>query len=158
MEEKPIFILTPNIAVAVIPTIFFGAVFSLILMGILVYKFSRSIPTAFVAGLILLIIIVFFTFMNLRARRYLFYKDKAEFYEGFLNIVQRTVAYTKVTDCILTKSVWDRIFGTGTIQLVTAGHTAGNYRRGMLGGGVMMQYIKNPDETYTKVQKLLKNK
>ena len=87
--------------------------------------------------------------MNLRARRYLFFKNKAEFYEGFLNIVQRTVSYQKVTDCVLTKSVWDRMFGTGTIRLVTAGH------EGRVGGGIAIQFVENPNQVYKEVQKLL---
>ena len=157
MEEKPILTLTPNIPVAVIPTIFFGIIGSFFI-GMIVFSFSKSVLTAFIVGLVLFFIMIFFRFMNLQARKYIFYQEKAEFYEGFLNIVQRTVNYNKVTDSILNKSVWDRLFGTGTIQLVTAGHTAspGFYGKGFFGGGVIMQYIKNPDETYAKVQKLLK--
>src|SRR3989344_5813122 len=154
MEEKSILTLMPNIPVAVIPTIFFGIIVSFFI-GMIVFSLSKSGLTAFIVGLVLFFIMIFFRFMNLQARKYAFYQEKAEFYEGFLNIVQRTVNYNKVTDCILNKSVWDRLFGTGTIQLVTAGHTGGYgyHGRGSFGGGVVMQYIKNPDETYMKVQK-----
>lgn len=87
--------------------------------------------------------------MNLKARRYVFFKEKAEFYEGFLNIIFHSVEYRKITDCILTKTVWDRMFGTGTISLLTAGH---------LLGGITMQFVEHPDEIYTQIQELLKEK
>ena len=47
------------------------------------------------------------------------------------------------------KSVWDRMFGTGTIRLVTAGH------EGKIGGGIGIQYVENPNQVYREVQKLL---
>ena len=91
-----------------------------------------------------------------RARNYLFYKEKAEFYEGFLNIVQRTVQYDKVTDCILTRTVWDRLFGTGTIRLITAGHVAAPaYGAYGISGGIALQYLEHSEQIYHKLQTLL---
>lgn len=159
MEQQPLFILKPKLSVAIIPTIILGIIAGTFL------SFYIALPIIAVAGLgtgiaamlgiIALVtgISVFFRLMNLKARRYLFYEHKAEFYEGFLNIINRTVSYQKVTDCVLTKSVWDRMFGTGTIRLVTAGHEgSGRY---MIGGGIAIQYVENPNLVYKEVQKLL---
>lgn len=162
-SERPLLELRPDIPVAIIPVIVSSFVFALF-WGVLVWSFLRSIIAAVVIAMLTIAATIFFRFMNLNARKYIFYTNKAEFYEGFLNIVQRTVQYSRVTDCVLTKTVWDRLFGTGTIRLVTAGHEGGGYRYSVLGGGTMMgggisiQYVKNPDQVFQKVQELLGTK
>ncbi len=156
-QEHPLFILRPNISVAIIPVIL-GAIIAGVFVGFFAWLGSKSILLSIIVGMLLAIISIFFRLMNLNARRYLFYQKKAEFFEGFLNIVQRTVQYDKVTDCVLTKSVWDRLFGTGTIRLITAGHMGatpyGGYSA-QSGGGLALQYLNNPDEVYQRIQKLI---
>ena len=121
------------------------------------FDFSNVILLWIVFSIVFIALIFFFRYMNLKSRKYLFYNKEAVFYEGFLNIVQRTIPYEKVTDYILHKSVWDRMFGTGTIRLVTAGHLGG-YGTHTVGGGVSIQYIENPDEVYNKLKSIIKNK
>lgn len=154
--EKPLFTLQPNITVAIIPVIV-TSIFIGVFAGAFIGFWARSMMLGFSVGIIVMVLLVFLTLMNLRARRYVFYKDKAEFYEGFLTIVQRTVNYNKVTDCMLRKTVWDRMFGTGTIRLITAGHLGGQGEVA-IGGGLMVQYIEHPDDIFQKVQKLLHGK
>ena len=158
--EKPLFTLKPQMAVAIIPTIVFGLFFSAMS---LIFTFNLiGLKWGLVVSSILFVIVVFFRFMNLKNREYIFYKQRAEFYEGFLNIVKRNVLYTRITDCVLTKSVWDRMFKTGTIRLVTAGHVDVGGQAGffgssmMMGGGISIQYIEKPDEVYEYISKLLK--
>lgn len=106
--------------------------------------------TVISTGLILLVAIVvglFVSYMNLRSRKYLFFDDKAEFYEGFLNIDRKVVRYDRVTDVSLRRPVWQRIWGTGSINLNTAG---GPYRELSIG------YIENPEDVYEHVQSLIK--
>ena len=150
MIEKPLFTLRPNIAVAIIPIILVA-----LFMGFWASFFSISlgIGVSVIIGVSIAMIITIFRLLNLNARKYIFYPQKAEFYEGFLNIIQRTVHHNKVTDCILTKSVWDRLFGTGTISLATAGHQT--TARGALGGGINLQYLDKPDKLYKELQRLL---
>ncbi|MBS3170031.1 PH domain-containing protein [Candidatus Woesearchaeota archaeon] len=159
MEQQPLFILKPQLSVAIIPTILFGILISIFvsIYAVPTVVYTMGIGSAVFAGILIFVVIigltVFFRLMNLRARRYLFFKNKAEFYEGFLNIIQHTVSYQKVTDCVLTKSVWDRMFGTGTIRLVTAGHESrGRYS---VGGGIAIQFVENPNQVYKELQKLL---
>ncbi|HDD46472.1 MAG TPA: PH domain-containing protein [Candidatus Aenigmarchaeota archaeon] len=85
--------------------------------------------------------------MNLRAREYRFFSDRVEFYEGFLNVNRKIVRYDRVTDISLNKSVWERIWGTGTILLNTAGSPFSE---------VKLSYIKNPEDIYEKIQNILK--
>ncbi|MEK6948138.1 MAG: PH domain-containing protein [Nanoarchaeota archaeon] len=153
--EKILFELRPQMAVAIIPVII-GALITSTIFGAAVGLFTRQVIYGVLVFFITGFFSIFFRLMNLRARRYLFYENKAEFYEGFINIVQRTVRYTKVTDCVLIRTLWDRVFGTGTIRLVTAGHEGYSNRGGSFGGGIIIQYINNPDETYKKVETLLR--
>ncbi len=161
-SEKLLFTLKPSLPVAIIPAVLWSliaAVFVSFFVGTWLIIFSFGILSYIILGTLVFMLMLAFRILNLKARKYLFYTSKAEFYEGFLNIVQRTVQYDKVTDCVLTRTVWDRLFGTGTIRLVTAGHMAGGYSGAYgLGGGIGIQYIQNPDEVYTKVQELLKKK
>ncbi len=85
--------------------------------------------------------------MNLKAREYRFFSDIIEFYEGFLNTVKKVVRYDRITDITLTKSVWERIWNTGSIFINTAGS---------IGPEVKISYIEKPEETYQYVQKLIK--
>jgi uncharacterized membrane protein YdbT with pleckstrin-like domain len=118
-------------------------------------SFFPSIATIAVVSAIILIIITFFRLMNIRARKYLFYDKEATFYEGFLSIMERTVPYEKITDFVFYRSVWDRLAGTGTIRLVTAGHGYGASGRGF-GGGTMMQYLPDAEENYRRLEAIIK--
>ena len=155
--QKPLFELRPQIAVAIIPIILGGLIASAFI-GAFVGFLVKSFLVGLLSFLVFLVFNIFFRFMNLNSRKYVFYKDKIEFYEGFLNIVQRTVRYSMVTDCVLSKSVWDRMFGTGTIRLLTAGHfgvNTGGYNMGNVSGGVAVQFVDRPDEVFSRVEKLL---
>ena len=154
-SEKLLFELRPQMAVAIIPIII-GALITSTIFGVGVGLFTKQLIYGLLVFFIIGFFSIFFRLMNLRARRYLFYENKAEFYEGFINIIQRTVRYTKVTDCVLIRTLWDRMFGTGTIRLVTAGHDGGYNNRTSVGGGIVIQYINNPDQNYKIVEELLR--
>ena len=143
-SQQPLFALTPNMSVAMIPIIVSSLITSIILgivLGILINPF-----VGIITGFLLFLGKIFFRYMNLKDRKYLFFKEKIEFYDGFLNIVQKTVQYQKITDCILIKTVWDRMFGTGTISLLTAGHAF---------GGITLQFIEHPNQVYQQIQGLI---
>ncbi|MEK6932809.1 MAG: PH domain-containing protein [Nanoarchaeota archaeon] len=153
--DQPIIELKPKVSVAIIPTIFWGLILSSLIGFYVGGLLARSILVSFIVAGFIIIISVFFKLMNLNARKYIFYKDQAEFYEGFLNILQKNVKYSKITDSSLSKSVWDRMFGTGTITLATAGNLiSGN--KAIMGGGIVMQYIEDPERVYSYLQRILK--
>ena len=159
--------LRPKITVAIIPSIIsaliiFGFMFGYVyfLSEFLGLK-SKLIFWSSFLPLLFFLLIPLMRILNLKSRKYQFYEDKVVFYEGFLNQIQRTVPYHKVTDLVLHKSVWDRMFKTGTIRLVTAGHVdvvsqTGPFGGMMVGGGISIQYIEKPDEVYEYISKLLK--
>ena len=69
----------------------------------------------------IIVIFLIIRIINLLATEYSFYKDRVEFYEGFVGKIRRSVHYDKITDTVLTQSIFGRIFGTGNFELMTAG-------------------------------------
>lgn len=85
------------------------------------------------------------SYFNIKSREYRFNNDQIEVYEGFLNISQNNVAYNRITDISLQKPVTQRIFGTGTILINTAGS---DFREVSIG------HVDSPDETYENVKQI----
>ena len=151
--ETPKLSLKPNVSVAIIPIILRSLISGFIfvaVIGSLIFK--KSISGMLLSGVFVFLIMVFLSYMNLRARKYLFYTDKAVFYEGFLNVVQRTVSYDRVTDIVMIRTVWDRLFGTGTIRLVTAGEFGRH-----MGAGLTLSYVENPRALHDKLESLMRD-
>ncbi len=96
---------------------------------------------------IVIIVSVLLSYLNLRTRQYKFFSDRLEVYEGFLNVKQSVVRYERVTDISFNRSVWERIWGTGSIMLNTAGS---------LYHELKISYIRNPESVYEIVQKYVK--
>lgn len=78
---------------------------------------------------------------------YRFFPDKLEYYEGFFTVEEKTIHYKRIIEANLSKGIFQKQYGLGTITLSTAATGA---RR-----GIRIQDIKNPDETYKKVKELV---
>src|SRR3989344_1409365 len=152
-QEKSLFELKPNLTAAIIPTLISGVVLGAIL-SLFIGVFAGSWLIGFLGLVIITILSSFSRFMNLRATKYVFYKDRAEFFEGFFSIVKRTIRYQKITDSVMTKGLVDKIFQTGTIRLITPGTEFVNDKA--TSSGIMLYHINNPDEIYSKIENLLK--
>ena len=154
MKEQPLFVLKPKLGPAI-----FRVISALIVSLIIAVAFIVVRRSLFAVGFLPLIIllVLFSRVMDLKATRYIFYADKMKFHEGFLNKIQRTVTYDKITDTILTQSVFDRIFDTGAFEFMTAGSVAGG--AGFLSrAGIIMAYIPDPDHNFQKIQNLIQRK
>lgn len=154
-SSNPDLVLKPRIIAGIFPK-FFG---SLIFVAILFWVMNPIVIIGVILGIdpiityllsasVVVFISVFLAYMNLRARLYRFFSDRAEFYEGFLNINQRVVRYDRITDITHNRSVWERIWGTGSVHLNTAGS---NMKE------VKISYIRDSENVYRKVQKLVKS-
>ena len=149
--------LKPRIIVGVLGTpllLFMGyaPIFFLLFVSIQFKQFDDGITSIFpIISLISLIFIIviplFLSYMNLKAREYRFFRDRIEFYEGFLNITRKLVRYERVTDITYTRSVWERLWGTGTIKINTAGSP---YKE------IRISYVRNSEKVYNDVQNLIK--
>ncbi|MGM5484577.1 MAG: PH domain-containing protein [Nanobdellota archaeon] len=87
------------------------------------------------------------TYLTLSNTKYNFYKDRVEYYEGFWNQNKYSVMYNRITNLGQTNSIYERIFGLGTIHISTG---AGNT-------GALIKHVKNPDATYNKLQSIVQN-
>lgn len=146
-SERPQMVLKPKIIAGIIPR--FLAV--LVPLGIVIAVGSSFLfllgPWLIPVAILVVVVAIFLSYMNLRSREYRFYSDRAEFFEGFLNINQNVVRYERVTDITYNRSVWERLWGTGSILL----NTAGTHRKELRIG-----YIENPEEVYGRVQDLVR--
>ena len=78
-SEKLLFELRPQMAVAIIPIII-GALITSTIFGVGVGLFTRQLVYGLLVFFMIGFFSIFFRLMNLRARRYLFYENKAEFH------------------------------------------------------------------------------
>jgi len=83
---------------------------------------------------------------NLRTQEYHFYDDHVEIHTGFLNVTRENVPYSRITDVGLSESVWQRLFGVGTITVNTAGSD---------GTEITFSHVKRPETVYDAVQSLI---
>lgn len=83
---------------------------------------------------------------NLRASEYAFHDDHVAVSEGFLTVTEETVPYDRITDVGFTKTVWQRLFGVGTIRL----HTAGSD-----GQELEITYVDDPEAVYEALATLI---
>jgi membrane protein YdbS with pleckstrin-like domain len=159
-NEEQMFVLRPNITNAIIPkivhtfifTAFFVAILSIPFGTLLVDYFKLNLGLVIFLAILLFLVLfsipVFWFYMNLKQRKYIFFKDRIEYYEGWMTIVRHVVPYEKVTDLTLIKTIWDRFFNTATIGLLTASFY----------GSVHINYVNNPEEVLNHLQKLVLKK
>ncbi|MFA5887854.1 MAG: PH domain-containing protein [Candidatus Nanoarchaeia archaeon] len=154
MTEQPLFELKPKVSAAIAPLAIFVIISITLSLVIAIAKRSWLLGVLLIACVGLYIC---FKIMSLRATTYKFYKDKVEFYEGFLRRIQRTVPYSKITDTILTQSLLDRLLYTGTIQLVTAGSisTGSALFAKHRFAGIMLEFVPEPEKNFAKIQQFI---
>jgi len=151
---RPRLVLRPRIIAGIFPKFFGTLVFVIIFFFVfnpavlLVFLGIDPVVILILTGSLIIFISVFFSYMNLRAREYRFFDDRSEFYEGFLNITRKVVRYDRITDITFNRSVWERIWGTGTVKLNTAGSP---YKE------IRIAYVRDSERIYQDVQNLVKS-
>lgn len=129
--------LEPEMKAATIIGIVSSLLVSLILGG-LVYTFINP------AAGILTILILFALFLtahyfSYKSQEYKISESEIQFYEGFINIEKRNIAFDRVTDIKMEQSIEQRFFGTGDIKIHTAGTSTHE---------VKLEYLDSPEEVY----------
>lgn len=159
MSNELLFKLKPEMAPAIAQ-----AAFAALIMGVIItILIFLGGPQAIISAIFAVIIVIFLIIriINLLATEYSFYKDRVEFFEGFVGKIRRSVHYDKITDTVLTQSIFGRIFGTGNFELMTAGsvpyHRTFTFRRQTF-AGILIEFIPNPEENYKKVQEIIHKK
>ena len=79
---------------------------------------------------------------------YDFYKTKVVYSDSFLNKVEKEVKYKYIRECVLTRTVSDRIFGFGRIVLYTNAES-GYYN------GIVIPCLEDSEILYQQIKELL---
>ena len=62
----------------------------------------------------------------IRNLKYIILEGRITVYKGILTKVEKNIPYRAVTDFILERSLFDRLFGIGTVKVQTAGQSPGS--------------------------------
>lgn len=82
---------------------------------------------------------------NYQETRYIFFSEHLEYYDGFWNIQRKDVRYKNITQMELHRSVIQRIYGLGTLNLTVPGFTK----------AVALADLKDPERVYHNIQRLI---
>lgn len=121
---------------------------AIVATGIFVLVSEVSPVLVVVGGLLLALTGIGGVFFNLNSREYRFYENEVEVYEGFINITQNNTSYDRVTDISYNQPVTQRLFGTGTIKLNTAGSA---YHE------IKISYVDEPEQEYERLKTVVKD-
>ena len=82
---------------------------------------------------------------------YNFYDDSLVYEDTFLNQQTKTIRYENIKEVELRRTIWDRIMGYGILIISTNAE-------GKRSSGMVIYAIKNIDEAYAKIDKLVYSK
>lgn len=85
------------------------------------------------------------SYLSYKSREYRFSENQLEFYEGFISIEQRNIAYDRITDVSLKKPFLQRIFDTGTVKINTAGSDSHE---------IKMSFLNDPEAKYNRIREI----
>lgn len=101
-----------------------------------------------VVALVIKLISLIFKKKQIANMKYDFYKTKIEYSDSFLDKVEKEVKYKHIRECVLTRTVSDRIFGFGRIILFTNAESG-------YGNGILIPYLENSETVYKQIKELL---
>lgn len=131
----------------------FGYCFGLIRL----YFYLPVFPIAFL--LIYIAIKMLFGNMQYKKLNYNFYTTKIEYVDGFLNKEEKELKYKFVREVTMSRSVFERICGIGTIKIFTnassGGYTGGNHNNMQGRNGILIHCISNVEEQYKIVKRII---
>lgn len=84
--------------------------------------------------------------------KYRFFRKKLDYFEGFFTIEEKTIDYRNIIEVNLSKGIFQRKYGLGTIILSTP---ATGYSSRSAMSGIRIADIQNPDEVYAQVKELI---
>jgi|GEM_PF-584593 uncharacterized membrane protein YdbT with pleckstrin-like domain len=138
------YVLTPNI-----PSAMFGNLIGFGIIGLIVGSALGFILESLLLGTGIFVVFTaitnIFGYFSLKSTEYRFEPKQMEYREGFLNITQSNVSYNRITDLSLRQSVTQRLFGTGTILVNTAGSDARELR---------ISYIDNSEQEFENIKQI----
>jgi membrane protein YdbS with pleckstrin-like domain len=148
-------LLINSLGITIIISFFFGWIFGSPLIVVLSFFGGTGILIGFVSIIIIFLIIFCIVFLfkkaTLKKTKFKFYKDKVEYYEGFLVKNRKTIHYDKISNIGQRKGIIEGWFGLGTIFIDTAGFSKKGHE-------LSMKYLENPDQIYDWISKVTSNR
>jgi hypothetical protein len=154
-NEIPVKILKPSLTPAILDEFFLLLVgFTLIFTGILSGIIMKELFILFVltgAGIIVVLGEIL-KLLKISSREYRFYKDRIVWFEKFITIKKVTIFYSEITDIGIIRDIKDRLCGTGTLAINTAGLKEYKFTKEDSESDrkepyeVLLKYLKNPEE------------
>ena len=163
-SEKELLKVKPDITIATIMTILktiglligisFFILTSLIPLTYLLYQYTQSLVIPLIIIVFLLVIGLFFGYISLIVKQYkriqyIFYQDSLRFSDGFLIKRKTYLQLKRITNSNCDQSLLDRIIGTYTITLDTAGSSS---------TAIKIMYVKDGDKINSHIQEILKQR
>lgn len=111
---------------------------------------GNTIFWIYVTGFLAIIIVPIVTILSYIAwtkKYYDFYTDKVEYYDGFLTLNKSTVTMERITNISENRGILDRLFGTYTINIETAGSARAE---------VSIKYVKDGTRIVENLKEVLK--
>lgn len=154
----------PDVTIATVMTIlktiglFIGLSFfmitSLIPLVFVLYQYIQGFVIPLILMIILFVIGCCFAYISLIIKQYkriqyIFYQDSLRFLDGFLIKRKTYLQLKRITNSNCDQSLLDRIIGTYTITLDTAGSSS---------TAIKIMYVKNGDEINSHIQEILKQR
>lgn len=144
---KALYFMLPVIITSVIVIVLsclFAALEGLLVIGLLM---SLGISAVI---LVTTAISMLFKKIQMKNMEFTFYNTKIVYKDSFLNQVEKEVKYKNVRECILTRTIFDRIFGFGRIAIFTNAESG-------YANGIGILYVENSAEVYKRIKELLDN-
>lgn len=130
-------------------------IIAIFLIFSLIGSFAGGGFSVFLSGLIISLIIfvicgipMLFKIIQFKNMEYSFYKTKVIYRDSFLNQAEKEVKYKYIRECVLVRTLVDRIFGYGRVTLYTNAESG-------FANGIMIPYLKNSNEIYKQIKELL---
>lgn len=141
------FMLGPYVGtvLAIIFFIVIGSIFDEVFLGFLI-----GLGLASFCLLIEFIYYSCFKKKQLNCMKYDFYKTKIGYTDSFLNRTEKEVKYKNIRECVLTRTISDRIFGFGRITLYT--NAESDYHN-----GILIPFLEDSEAVYKKIMDILDN-
>jgi|GEM_PF-5356031 len=160
LNEKPLMIIRPNPGPVAVNLVYFIVV-GLIFIAVPVIGLEEMSSTAGVflmaSGMFCIFSYFFVLIITVSRMKYLIYKNRVETYIDEIILINKKVVYfNEVTDIMLFQRFVDRIFGTGSIGINTAGKVKEMTFSGESSGYTMaLDYLRNPKQIKDYIEKLV---
>jgi uncharacterized membrane protein YdbT with pleckstrin-like domain len=86
---------------------------------------------------------------TINVTRYLFYRDRLEYYDGIWNVAHKVVYYKHITEVTLQRNLIQRFYGIGSIHFEVPS-MGPSFR------GITMADIEHPQQIYDQIQQFIK--